>query len=112
MKKLSLSLVITLCATVSFAQYQTRYTYANKDTLRNQIRMAVIDVAVDRIDTASNSSFRLCADVLSQPTASYWLDVFTYQIVVQLPTSTPTDGTIRNYVIALWVRVSQLNSRR
>jgi len=113
MKKSILTLAIILTATVCFSQqYQNRYGYANKDSLRNQIRMAVIDVAVDRIDTASNSSLRLCADVLAQPTASYWLDVFTYQMVVLLSTPTPSDSVVKNFVINLWNRVSLLNTRR
>lgn len=112
MKKYILSIAIVLAANFCNAQaYLLRQYYANKDTLRTQVKMSVIDVATERIDTATNASLRLCSDVLANPNDGIWLDMFVYQIVV-IVNSVPTDEQVKQYVNALWKRSAQLNTRR
>jgi hypothetical protein len=112
MKKYILAIAILFISSVSMAQYQTRYNYANKDSLRTQIRMAAIEVSVERFDTATNGSKRLAMDILRVPTASNWLDIFVYPIVILLNTGTPTDAVVKGLVNNLWARVAQINTSR
>ena len=114
MKKYILSIVIILAANFAIGQtsYQARFANANRDSIRTQIRMAVIDIATERIDTATNATRRLCIDVLGQPTASFWVDYFAYQIVVMINTATPTDNMVRNNILLIWDRVALINTRR
>lgn len=114
MKKIIILSVILLVAHFSQAQtnFQQRFLNANRDSIRTQIRMSVIEIATERIDTATNSSRRLCLDVLGQPTASFWVDYFAYQLVVLINTSTPNDNNIRNNVLSIWNRVALINTRR
>ena len=114
MKKTILALAIIFAATFSFAQsgYQLRFNSANKDTIRTQVRMSVIDYAVEQIDTATNKNLRLCTYVLREPTASAWVDMFIYQLVVTLNTATPTDNQVRTIVLSIWNRVANINTTR
>ncbi len=90
--------------------YNVRQSYANNDTLRVRVKMAVIDVAVERYDTATNGSKRLTMDVLARPNNSVWLDMFVYQICV-LVSAMPTDAQTKAYVNGLWSRCAMLNTR-
>lgn len=112
MKKYILAIGILFISSVSMAQYQTRYNYANKDSLRTQIRMAAIDISVERFDTATNASKRLATEILAVPTASGWLDMFVYPMVILLNTGTPTDAVVKGFVNTLWSRVAQINTSR
>ena len=114
MKKVVLLLAIIFTATFSFAQtsYQQRFVNANKDSIRTQIRMAVLDNATAVVDTATNKNLRLCNLVLREPTSSVWVDMFVYQLVVTLATSTPTDNQVRTIVLAIWNRVANINTTR
>lgn len=114
MKKTILALAIIFAATFSFAQtsLHQRYLNANKDTIRTQVRMSAIDYAVEQIDTATNKNLRLCTYVLREPTSSVWVDMFIYQLVVTLNTTTPTDNQVRTIVLAIWNRVANINTAR
>lgn len=111
MKKLFFLAVIILAAQFASAQvYNVRQNYANNDTLRVRVKMAVIDVAVERFDTATNGSKRLAIDVLARPNNSLWLDMFVYPICV-LVNAMPTDAQVKAYVNTLWARCAVLNTR-
>ena len=114
MKKAIIFLVIILAATFSYGQtsFQQRFLNANKDSIRTQIRMAVIDNAVNQVDTATNKNLRLCNLVLREPTNSFWVDMFVYQLVVTLNTSTPSDTQVRTIILSIWNRVANINTTK
>lgn len=113
MKKYILFVFILFAANAAFSQqYLNRHSYANRDTLRTQFKMALIDVAAERIDTATNNSLRLASDILANPNDTRWLDMFMFQAVVTLSSATPTDAQVKALVAALWRRSAALNTRR
>lgn len=114
MKKIIITSIILFAGYFAEAQtsFQQRFLNANRDSIRTQIRMAVIEIATDRVDTATGPSRRLCFDILSQPTQSFWVDYFAYQLVVLINNPTPTDNAVRNNVLSMWDRVALINTRR
>lgn len=113
MKKTILSILFSFTICLSFSQVSLlRYSYANKDTIRTQVLIAVVSNAVNQIDTATNANQRLCADVLTKPRDGAWLDIFVFQICTLLSTTNPSDVTITGYVQQLWNRCALLNTRR
>ncbi len=112
MKKYIIAAILVLGFQMAQSQvYNIRQGYANNDTLRVRVKMAVIDVAVERIDTATNASKRLTQDVLAMPNDGAWLDMFVYQICV-IVNAMPTDAQTKAYVNGLWSRCAILNTRR
>lgn len=112
MKKYLLIAIVLLTANICSAQYQVRYNFANNDSLRTQIRMAAIEVSVERYDTATNASKRLCNEILARPTTSNWLEMFVYPCVILLQTGTPTDAVVKGLIVALWPRIALVNTTR
>lgn len=113
MKKYILTIAIIFAAQFAFSQvYVQRYALANKDTVRTQVRMACIEIATSYIDTATNANKRLCADILGNTTASWWIDLFIYPLAAISPTATPTDAQVKNGVLTLWSRNAIINTRR
>jgi hypothetical protein len=113
MKKIILSVVIVFAFKAATSQvYIQRFALANKDTVRTQIRMAAIEIATSYVDTATNGNKRFCADILSEPTASWWIDWFAYPLAAIAQTSTPTDAQVKAGILTLWTRNVQLSTRR
>lgn len=113
MKKYILTIAIIFAAQFAFSQvYVQRYTLANKDTVRTQVRMACIEIATSYIDTATNGNKRLCADILVSPTASWFIDLFIYPLAAIAQTSSPTDAQVKTGVLSLWNRNALINTRR
>jgi hypothetical protein len=111
MKKYILTAIILLGFQFAKSQvYNVRHNYAYNDTLRVRVKMAVIDVAVERYDTSTNASKRLTMDVLAKPNNNVWLDMFVFQICV-LVSAMPTDAQTKTYVNGLWARCAILNTR-
>lgn len=111
MKKIILlALIVIGFQTAKSQVYNVRHNYAYNDTLRVRVKMAVIDVAVERYDTATNGSKRLAMDVLAKPNNSAWLDMFVFQICV-LVNAMPNDAQTKVYVNGLWSRCAILNTR-
>lgn len=113
MKKLILfALIIIGFQTVKSQVYIQRFALANKDTVRTQVRMAVIEIATSYVDTATNANKRLCADVLGNTTASWWIDLFIYPLAAIAQSATPTDAQVKAGVLSLWNRNALINTRR
>jgi hypothetical protein len=113
MKKYIITAILVLGFQLAKSQvYVQRYALANKDTVRTQVRMAVIEIATSYHDTATNGNKRLCAYVLSEPTASWWVDWFMYPLAAIAQSATPTDAQVKAGVLTLWVRNSYLSTRR
>ena len=113
MKKYILAAIIVLGFTAAKSQvYVQRYALANKDTVRTQVRMACIEIATSYVDTATNGNKRLCADILSNTTASWWIDLFIYPLAAIAQTATPTDAQVKAGILTLWTRNAALNTRR
>jgi hypothetical protein len=113
MKKLILlALVIIGFQTAKSQVYIQRYALANKDTVRTQVRMACIEIATSYVDTATNGNKRLCADILVQPTASWFIDLFIYPLAAIAQSATPTDAQVKAGVLSLWNRNALINTRR
>lgn len=113
MKKYIFTIAIIFAAQFAFSQvYIQRYALANKDTVRTQVRMACIEIATSYIDTATNANKRLCADILVQPTASWFIDLFIYPLAAISQTATPTDVQVKAGVLTLWNRNALVNTRR
>jgi len=113
MKKYVITAIILLGFQFAKSQvYVQRYALANKDTVRTQVRMACIEIATSYIDTATNGNKRLCADILVQPTASWFIDLFVYPLASIAQSNTPTDAQVKAGVLSLWNRNALINTRR
>ena len=114
MKKYIIAAIVAIAFTTSAKSqvYIQRYALANKDTVRTQVRMACIEIATSYIDTATNGNKRLCADILSNTTASWWIDLFIYPLAAIAQTATPTDPQVKAGILNLWNRNAALNTRR
>ena len=113
MKKIILFVLIVIGFQTAKSQvYVQRYALANKDTVRIQARMGVIEEAKLMIDTATGNNLRLCIDVLADPTASHWLDKFMYPLAAIAPTDKPTDAQVKAGIKSIWFLVAFLNTRR
>ncbi len=111
MKKTLITVLILCAFSTVKAQYLTRYNYAQKDSIRTQTRMALVEASVERYDTATGNRHRLAAEMLAIPTSSRIVDMFVYPIVVLLQTATPTDAQIKALVVTLWNRVAEINTQ-
>lgn len=113
MKKYIIAAILVIGFQSAFSQvYVQRYALANKDTVRTQVRMACIEIATTYIDTATNGNKRFCADILGNPTASFWVDYFMYPLAAIAQSATPTDAQVKAGVLSLWNRNVQINTRR
>lgn len=113
MKKLiTLVLIVIGFQSAKSQVYIQRFALANKDTVRTQVRMACIEIATSYIDTATNGNKRFCADILGNPTASFWVDYFIYPLAAIAQSATPTDAQVKAGILSLWYRNVQLNTRR
>lgn len=113
MKKLFVLILLVIGFQTAKSQvYVQRYALANKDTVRTQVRMACIEIATSYIDTATNGNKRFCADILGNPTASFWVDYFMYPLAAIAQSATPNDAQVKAGVLSLWNRNVILNTRR
>lgn len=115
MKKLLILVLIVIGFQTAKSQtsiYWQRQALAYKDTVRTQVRMAIIEIATSYHDTATNGNKRLCSYVLSEPTASWWVDWFIYPLAAIAQTASPTDAQVKAGVLTLWSRNSYLATRR
>ncbi|HLO37980.1 MAG TPA: hypothetical protein VK173_05815 [Lacibacter sp.] len=114
MKKFIITAIILIAANFSFGQNSlySRYVNANKDSIRVQLRMAVLDHAEAQVDTATKKNERLCKDALIALGSGWFTDVFAFMYAVKENDAVPTDSKIKTFVASVWMRVAELNTRR
>jgi hypothetical protein len=113
MKKYIITVIILLG--FQFAKSQSlyqRYLTANKDTIRTQLRMAFLDYAEAQADTATKKNERLCKNGIAALGGGWYTDVLSFMYAVKENNAVPTDGQIRNFVVIVWARLAELESRR
>jgi hypothetical protein len=113
MKKYIITVIILLGFQFAKSQvYNIRHNYAYNDTVRVRFKMAAIEVAVERFDTANvaNGSKRQADKIVAYPNDSRWLDryVFPYAATAN---KVPTDAEAKAYVILIWNRIAYLGTK-
>jgi hypothetical protein len=119
MKKYIIAAILVLGFQMAKSQvYIQRYALSNKDTVRTQVRMAIIEIATSYVDTATNNDSkvwynkRLCQVVLAEPTAQFWVDWFIYPLAAIAQSATPTDAQVKAGVLTLWHRNTFFSTKR
>lgn len=113
MKKLILlTLIVIGFQTAKSQSLHQRLVTATKDTIRTQIRMAILDYAEMQVDTATKKNERLCKDLMVELGGGWFTNIFAFMYAVKENDTVPTDGKVRNFVVTVWGRVAELNTRR